>query len=554
MNKVFYQLVNNALIYIAEEMGIILKNTAYSPNIRDRLDLSCAILNKDGELIAQAEHIPVHLGSMGYGVKSTLEYIKKRNIETYPGDIIIVNNPYIAGTHLNDILALKPIFHGGDIIGFIANKAHHVDVGGKVPGSIGGEVKNLYEEGVVIDPIKLVEEGRLNTRLIREISSMTRTPKYFINDLRAQIASLNVGEKGVMNLIDKYGIENILNSLDKIIGYTERYTKEILQECATLENITGEDYIELPDNSISIIHVNMTISSEEIIADFTGTSNQVPYPLNAVYGVTLSATSYALKSILDPDMPMNEGFYHLLRVLAPEKSMVNPTPPAPVSGGNLETSQRIVDTIYKALSSAYPEKVPAASCGSMNNIMIGGEGEDGSYWAFYETIGGGSGGRKGLDGVDGVHVNMTNTLNTPIEVIEREYPILFHKYELRVDSGGAGRYRGGLGITRMFEIKSKYAILTILCDRVFIPPWGLAGGQPGEKGFHYILKRNGKKKILYGKESVEVEEGDIICINTPGGGGYGDPSKRRLEDMIEDYRLGKFTKEYIKRFYKLELD
>jgi len=504
MNKVFYQLVNNALIYIAEEMGIILKNTAYSPNIRDRLDLSCAILNEDGELIAQAEHIPVHLGSMGYGVKNTLEYIKKKNIEVYPGDVIIVNNPYIAGTHLNDILALKPIFHEGDIIGFIANKAHHVDVGGKVPGSIGGEVKDLYEEGMVIDPIKLVEEGKLNMRLIREISSMTRIPKYFVNDLRAQIASLNIGEKRVMNLIKKYGIENILNSLDKIIKYTERYTKEILHEYATVDDIAGEDYIELPDNSISTIHVNLRISSEEIIVDFTGTSDQVPYPLNAVYGVTLSATSYALKSILDPDMPMNEGFYHLLKVLTPEKSIVNPTPPAPVSGGNLETSQRIVDAIYRALSSTYPEKVPAAGCGSMNNIMIGGEREDGSYWAFYETIGGGSGGRNGLDGVDGVHVNMTNTLNTPIEVIEKEYPILFHKYELRVDSGGAGRYRGGLGITRMFEIKSKYAILTILCDRVSIPPWGLAGGQTGEKGFHYILKRNGEKKILHGKESVEV--------------------------------------------------
>ena len=537
------ELIWNALNYISEEMGIALRNTAYSPNIRDRLDHSCAILSSEAELIAQAEHIPVHIGSMAIGLKNTIKYLEEGGIELNEGDVIIVNNPYIAGTHLNDITLVKPVFYKGRLVAFLANKAHHVDVGGKVPGSIGGDVKSLHEEGIVINPTKLVESGKINNELIQDLMNKVRTPQYLKGDLYAQLASLNTGYKHLTELIDRYGLESFSNSVKASMDYAEKYLLNRITNLGVYGSYQAEDSLEGYAQELLKIKVNIKIYGKGIVVDFTGSSREVEYPLNAVYGVTVAATTYAIKSAIEPDLPINHGIYRILEIMAERGSILNPTYPHPVSGGNLETSQRIVDVIHRALAEAYLEQIPAASCGSMNNIMIGGEG-----WAFYETIGGGSGARPRMDGVDGIHTNMTNTLNTPIEILEREYPIIFVEYRFRKDSSGPGRYRGGLGLTRAFKLLSK-ATLTIMTDRVRVAPYGLRGGGPGAKGLHYIIKRDGKKILLPSKITISLEEGDTIYINTPGGGGYGDPNERAVDDILRDLEDGKITETYVREYH-----
>jgi len=482
---------------------------------------------------------------MAVGVKNTLEYLDKEGVELEKGDIVIVNDPYIAGTHLNDITLVKPVYWGNRIIGLVANKAHHVDIGGSVPGSIGGDVETLMDEGIVIKPSKLVEEGVFNKALVESLAGRVRTPRYLKGDLMAQVAALHLGEKRILELVEKYGVEAFIESMMETLDYIERYTVNRVRNLGVYGRYTAIDHMELPGEELANINVAVEISREKINIDFHGSSGEVPYPVNAVYGVTVAASTYALKSVIDPDMPINHGFYRIVDIKADKGSIVNPIPPSPVSGGNVETTQRIADVVFKALAEAYPDRVPAASCGTMNNIMIGGID---NTWAFYETIGGGSGGRPGLDGVDGIHTNMTNTLNTPIEVVEREYPILFLRYELRPDSCGAGEYRGGLGITRAFKVREP-AILTIMAERVKLRPWGLRGGLEGLPGNHYIVRRGGETVILPSKATVRLEPGDEVYINTPGGGGYGIPSKREINMIRNDLEEGKITIEYVRKYY-----
>jgi len=536
VDYVTVEIIKYAAIFAAEEMGIVLRNTAFSPNIRDRLDHSCAILTPEGDLVAQAEHIPVHLGSMSVGAKNLINYILREGIELEVDDIILTNDPYISGTHLNDLMVLKPIYFNNELIAFVVNKAHHVDIGGAVPGSIGGEAKSIIEEGIIIPPVKIVNKGVLRKDLVKLIESNVRTPKYFHGDLMAQIAALNVGERRIKEIAEKYSIETLLKSWEEILSYTERYTRNIINEKSRFGVYEAEDYIELSNGDLIPIHVRVSIDKNGIEVNFEGTGPQVEEPLNAVYGVTVAATTYALKAVIDPEMPMNQGFYRVINIYAPEGSLVNPRPPAPVSGGNVETSQRIADVVLRALANAFPERVPAASCGTMTNVMIGGRN-----WVFYETIGCGTGGRPSKDGVDGVHTNMTNTLNTPIEVIENEYPILFVKYELRPDSEGAGTYRGGLGITRAFKVLEDEVILTIYSERYKTRPWGLLNGKAGAPSHHYIVKANGKILDLGAKVTITLSKGDVVYINTPGGGGYGDPCNRLDELIRKDIEDGKIS-------------
>ena len=537
------EVIWNALNYISEEMGIALRNTAYSPNIRDRLDHTCAILSREARLVAQAEHIPVHIGSMAIGVKNTIEYLNETGVSLDDGDIIIVNDPYIAGTHLNDVTLIKPVYVSGELIAYLANKAHHVDVGGRVPGSIGGDVESLYDEGIVIRPRKLMERGEIDTAFLDELASRVRTPDYLKGDLYAQIAALNIGEKRVLELVDKYGVKEILGAMEASLEYTERYLRSRLRALGGYGEYRAEDILEGYRGETLKLVASITIDEDGVSIDYSGTSRQVDYPLNAVYGVTVAASTYAIKSLIDPDLPINHGIYRVLKIYAEKGSLLNPEPPAPVSGGNLETSQRVVDVIHRALADAYPGLVPAASCGSMNNVMIGGEG-----WAFYETIGGGTGGRPGRDGVDGVHTNMTNTLNTPIEVLEAMYPILFIEYSLRPDSCGPGKYRGGLGIRRMFKVLED-AVLTVLADRTRRGPYGLMGGGDGAPGNHYIIRRDGGIERLSGKDTVGLDPGDVVIIETPGGGGYGEAEERGIDAIYRDLIEGKITAEYIMKHY-----
>ena len=536
VDPITVEVIKYAAIFAAEEMGIVLRNTAFSPNIKDRLDHSCAILTPGGDLVAQAEHIPVHLGSMSIGTKNLINYIMNEKIELKANDVILTNDPYISGTHLNDLMVLKPIYLNNKLVAFVANKAHHVDVGGAVPGSIGGKVRNLIEEGIVIPPIKIIDNGNIRKDIIKLIETNVRTPRYFRGDLMAQIAALNVGERRIKEVVERYGVKTLLDAWEEILSYTERYTRNIISKKGRVGSYEAEDYMELPEGDLVSIYVRIDIGKSSVKVSFEGTSPQVEEPINAVYGVTVAATTYALKAVIDPEMPMNQGFYRVVSIYAPEGSLVNPRPPAPVSGGNVETSQRIADVVLKALANAFPENVPAASCGTMTNVMVGGKG-----WAFYETIGCGSGGRPNGDGVDGVHINMTNTLNSPIEIIENEYPILFIKYELRPDSGGPGTYRGGLGIIRAFKVLEEGVILTIYSERCRTRPWGLLGGKAGAPSHHYIVKSSGEVISLGAKSTIALSRGDVIYINTPGGGGYGDPCKRSRELIVKDLEEEKIS-------------
>ena len=533
VDKLTVEVIRHAAIYASEEMGIVLRNTAYSPNIRDRLDHTCAVLAPWGDLVAQAEHIPVHIGSMAVGVRNTIEWLEREGEALEPGDIVVVNDPYIAGTHLNDVTLLKPVYYGGEMVAIVANKAHHVDVGGMVPGSIGG-ARELLQEGIIIPPVKLYRRGRLVGEVERILEANVRTPEYLRGDLRAQVAALNVGERRIVELARKYGPGTLLEAWREILDYTERYTRARIQGLGVEGSYTGEDYVELAEGDARI-RATVTIDPGEgaVHVDYTGTSRQVEEPLNAVYGVTVAATTYALKSIVDPEMPVNQGFFRAVRITAPPGTLVNPLPPAPVGGGNTETSQRIADVVFRALAEALPGRVPAAACGSMTNVMVGGYWERGR-WAFYETIACGSGGRPGKDGVDGVHTNMTNTLNTPIERLEAEYPVLFLAYELRRDSEGPGEYRGGLGVTRAFRVRSGRATLTLVAERCRRRPWGIMGGGGAEPASHYIVRADGTIEPLPCKATVELEEGDAVYINTPGGGGYGDPCRRPRERVEAD--------------------
>lgn len=550
LDPVTVEVIRNSSSYIAEEMGIVLRNSAYSPNIRDRMDHSCAIMLENGELIAQAEHIPVHLGSMAVGVKNTIDYLQRSSIELEEGDVIVLNDPYIAGTHLNDVTMVKPLFHDGEIYGYVANKAHHVDVGGMVPGSISGNARELIQEGLVLPPIKIVRRGHMDLSILNLILSNVRVTGYTRGDLKAQIAALNVGEKRLKDLIEKYGLDAVVEAWNRTIDYTANYMRKKLGEVPR-GSYYAEDHMEA-DDSLLTIRARVSISREWLEVDFSETDDQVDMPINAVYGVTVAATSYAVKASLDPDLPMNYGFFKVVRIKTREGTLVHPKKPAPVAAGNVETSQRIAETVLRALAKPLRGRVPAASHGSMNNVMVGGVHE-GKSWAFYETIGGGMGARPGKDGVDGVHTHMTNTMNTPIEVIERECPVLFIEYSLRDDSGGPGQYRGGLGITRAFKVLSDRAILSIATERVKLRPWGLEGGIDGASGHHYIL-RNGERIELKAKDTIELRRGDVVFINTPGGGGYGRPDLRDPRLVMEDLLDGKISKKAAEEFYRIKAE
>ncbi len=543
------EVIRNAAILISEEMGIVLRGTAYSPNIRDRADCTAAILNPEGELVAQAEHIPVHIGSMSVGVMNTMKFLEREGIDLEPGDVILTNDPYIAGTHLNDVLVLKPVFYEGDLVAIVANKAHHVDVGGIVPGSISSHAKDLLEEGLVIPPVKIIRKGVLDRDLVRILESNVRTPRYLKGDLMAQIAALNVGEKRVLELASKYGKDLLLKAWSMILNYAERYARNKVKELGIAGSYEAEDYLELSSGGLINIRARLTFRECEVEVDFSGSHKQVDEPINAVYGVTVAATTYALKSVIDPEMPINSGFYRVVKISAPLGSIVNPIPPAPVAAGNVETSQRIVDVVFKALHKALPHMVPAASCGSMNNVMLGGIRSDGTRWTFYETIGCGSGARPSMDGVDGVHTNMTNTMNTPIEVIEHEYPLQVVMYSLRDDSEGPGKYRGGLGIIRAIKVLEDHITLTIVGERVLTRPWGLSGGYCGKSARYYVVKASGDVIELKSKSSITLDKGDVVYIETGGGGGFGNPCERDLMDILRDVLEGKVSIERASKKY-----
>jgi len=546
------EVIKGALIYAAEEMGVALRMSAYSPNIKERMDHSCAIFDHRRRLVAQAEHIPVHLGSMALAVREGLDAYEGA---LEPGDMILLNDPYLSGTHLPDLTLIAPVYNDGELIGYAANKAHHTDIGGKAPGSIAGDSTELYQEGLIIPPVKFLKGGEIDRDIANLISSNVRTPETQMGDLRAQIAANNTGARRLIELVEEHGAGTVHEAMEAIMDYSERRMRA---EIGAIPDgvYTAIDWMEDTGSGEepAEVVVSVEVDGDGIAFDYSGTADQVDGPVNAPLGVTIAGIYYTLISITDSTIPVNDGCFRPITLRIPYGCMMNPRRPAPVAGGNVETSQRNVDVLMKALSQAVPDRIPAAGPGTMSNISIGGQREDGSAWTFYETVGGGSGGRPGSDGVDGVHVNMTNTMNTPLEALEAYLPLRFESYALRPDSGGPGEWRGGCGIERSWTLTAPRATLSILAERVKLPPWGLRGGGDGALGEYLLRHRDGGTERLPSKCTVNLREGDTLVIRTPGGGGYGDPFNREPASVLRDVVNGLVSVEAAMREYGVVVD
>ncbi len=514
------EVIQNALVYASEEMGIAVRNSAYSPNIKERLDHSCALFDARGRLIAQAEHIPVHLGSLPWGLKQTMRVVTSECGGAREGDMWVANDPYITGTHLNDVTVVRPVFFAGALIGFAANKAHHTDVGGSAPGSMPVDAVDLFAEGLVVPPMRLVECDEPVATAIDLFRANSRTPQARAGDLRAQIAGNYTGERRLIELFERYTAGVVLAAIDRILADSETRMRNALRALGD-GVFESTDFLEDRQGSPTIrIAVKLTLRDGTASFDYTGTGAQMSAPLNAVFGVTLSGVHYALRAVTDPTIPMNDGCFRPVDVFVPEGTLLNPRRPAPVSGGNVETSTRNADVVLQALALAAPNRVPACSGGTMSNVVMGGTRPDGRAWTFYETNGCGMGARPTSDGIDGIQCHMTNSSNTPIEAIERDFPLRVTRYEFAEGTGGAGRHRGGNGLVRAIQLVEGSAQASLLADRHVLQPPGALGGAPGACG-HHALIRNGYETELAAKVTLALEPGDVIVVQTPGGGGYG---------------------------------
>jgi N-methylhydantoinase B len=523
LDPVSFEILKNSLISIAEEMGVVLRKSSFSPNIKERRDFSCALFDESGQLVAQAEHIPVHLGAMPYSVQAVLKEFKD---DLSDGDDIIINDPYRGGTHLPDITMVSPIFFKEQLVGFAANRAHHSDVGGVAPGSMSALSRDVNQEGVRIPPVKLWVGNKPNRQIFDFVLSNVRTPNERLGDLRAQRAANLVGAKRLLDLLKKSNVSNIESGINQLIDYSEKLMVKRIRELPR-ESASAIDYLD--DDGLNTtdipVKVKVTVGRQSIAFDFSGSAKQVQGPLNAVYNVTLSAVYYVVRCVTDPSIPANAGCFKPIEVKAPSGTIVNAEPPAPVAGGNVETSTRIVDLTLKAFSSIIPERVCAACQGTMNNVTIGGiDPRTGRYFTYYETIAGGFGARYNKDGVDGIHSHMTNTLNTPVEALESVYPLRVRRYELVRGSGGRGRFRGGLGIRRETEMLAQGSTISLMGERQKYRPWGLMGGRSGSPG-EYGIARGNKMKALSSKTTLFANARDVLTVITPGGGGYGPPQR-----------------------------
>jgi N-methylhydantoinase B len=513
LDPILLEIMKNAFTYVPREMGSVLQRTSYSPNIKERMDASCAIFDALGRMISQAEHIPVHLGSMPLAIFYTEKHFRD---DLKEGDQIIVNDPYHGGSHLNDITLVKPLFQDDLLTGYCVNKAHHADVGGPTPGSMPSQSRTLDEEGVVIKPVKLLVEGNENEEVFSLIKNKMRNPKERLGDIRAQIAANETGSNRFLFFYGKYGQDKYNEFVEAILDYSEKRVRSAIRDIpdGTYSSVDAMDDDGITERPVKI-SAKLEINAENIRIDFSGTDSQVDGNINAPYAVSLSSVYYVLRCITDPNAPPNEGCIRPYDIHIPEGILLNPKPPSAVSAGNVETSQRIVDVLFLALSDAIPERIPAQSQGTMNNLLIGNPD-----FTYYETIAGGEGALSFRDGQSGIHTHMTNTKNTPIEALETAYPLRVEGYELIENTGGKGKHSGGDGIRRSVRFLGDEGTLSIISDRRNLHPRGLFGGENGDSGKNYIIKC--KKVInLPSKSTISVKKGDLMVIETPGGGGYG---------------------------------
>jgi N-methylhydantoinase B len=535
------EIFKNVYHSIAEEMGAALRRTAFSPNIKERRDYSCAVFDGAGEVIAMGDHMPVHLGSMPMSVRAAIDAA-----EMAPGDVVMLNDPFRGGTHLPDITLVAPVYVGrGRPFGragsrpqrsaarpdfYVASRAHHADVGGAHPGSM-GLCREIYQEGFRIPPVKIMRAGVMQSDVLALLLNNVRTPEEREGDLGAQIAACHTGTERLREICQRYGVERAKRAAAELLEYSEELMRAFLLRVPA-GTYRAEDFLDndgLSDQPVKIA-VTLTIGLQQkkrgqtrhaVTVDFTGSDPQVEGSVNAVEAITYSACFYVFRCLLADDIPATAGLMRPIQVIAPAGTIVNARPPAAVAGGNVETSQRIVDVLLRALSHAIPDRIPAGASGTVNNLTIGGiDPRTGNPFTYYETIAGGMGARPTRPGVSGVHTHMTNSLNTPAEALEYAYPLRVRQYSLRPGSGGSGKYCGGDGIIREIQVLTDCEV-TLLSERRVLAPWGLNGGGDGASGRTSIVRSGGSVEKMPGKFSTRLRPGDRIRIESPGGGGWG---------------------------------
>lgn len=527
INPIDLEIFKNLFVSIAEEMGVTLCRTAFSPNIKERLDYSCGIYDAGGHTIAQGDHLPVHLGAMPLSVRAAID-----NVAMEPGDIVILNDPFRGGTHLPDITLVSPVFLTGQTTRpafFVANRAHHSDVGGMSPGSMPLS-REVFQEGLILPPVKLVKQGKIDREILSLILANVRTPEEREGDLTAQIAANRIGEQRLLHMVSRYSYETVAEYAAATQDYAERVLRATI---AAIPDGRYEFADALDDDGFSDaavpIRCAVTIAGDHATVDFTGSSAQTTGGVNANLAITLSATLYCFRCLIEEDVLYNDGIARPITLIAPAGSIVNAQHPSAVAGGNVECSQRITDVVLGALAKALPERIPAASQGTMNNLTLGGVDtrsgpRHAQSFAYYETAGGGMGARNGLAGLSGVHTHMSNTRNTPIEVLEHALPVRVVRYALRSGSGGAGEHTGGDGLIREVELLSP-ASVTLLTERRKFQPYGAARGGPGKSGRNILIHPDGSEELLPAKVQLQLAAGDRLRLETPGGGGYGTATK-----------------------------
>ena len=551
IDPIRFEVVRNALVEATEEMASALRRSAYSTNIKTRQDFSCAFFDRRLRTVAQAFTQPNHLGSMVQTVARAVERYGPENLG--PGDHIVVNQPHTGGVHLNDIVVLSSVYYNGEVFGYVACLAHHVDVGGGAPASIGA-FQEVYQEGVIIPPVKLMRDGQINGDVFDLIMAQVRAKRETAGDFRAQIAANNTGIRRLTTLLDRLSPETVSLYVDELIAYTDRRTRVELAKLPAGIYV-ADGYLDSDGYTDDPVHlvVKVVIDDDGVLFDFTGFTPQRRAPVNSTHAMTFSACAYVLKCLMDPDIPVNAGFYRNVRMVAPEGTVVNCTAPFPVVGG-WETQIRLIDVIIKALASAIPEQMPAGTEAMICHSGFGGtDPRTGEAYCFLETMAGGYGGRATSDGPDAVQPHGKNTANAPIEETELNYPVLITRYELVEDSEGPGKHRGGLGLRRDYLFPDHETSFTILADRERWGPHGLFGGLAGRQAY-YLLNPDSEVTELGSKVTLQLKKGDLISYRTCGGGGYGPPEERDPQNVLHDVRDGKVTVERARQFYGVAVD
>jgi len=555
IDAISLEVMNNALMSMTEEMSAALIRTAYSTNIKDRRDCSCAVYAPDGQVVAQSEvGTPLHLGVMPAVVRTVLGRFPVETLR--PGDSILYNNPYPEGPgHLNDITLVSPVFFDDKPVALLANQAHYVDVGGYAPGSMPFGVTEIFQVGLQIPPVRVLKEGKVDEEILSLLMENVRTKVEFKGDLMAQVAANNVGARRMRELFQKHGEEFVFAHMREIMDYSERRIRAGIRNLKS-GRYAFEDYIEGDSITEDLIRVavTVTVSGDEVTADFTGTSPEVKGPLNCRRASTAACVYYVVKSLADPGAPPNSGSYRPIHVVAPEGSLVNSNYPRSVVHSNIITTHRIVDCLLGALLEAAPDRVMAAHHGTQNLINIGGRNSrTGRLFNYIETYGGGQGALHCQDGMDGVHSHMTNTRNAPVEVIEATYPLRVRRYGLIPDSEGPGRFRGGMGMLREITILEPEVTLTISSDRNRLRPWGVFGGKHASPAVCRLMDREGGELQLRSKDTRRIHEGDTVVTMTSGGGGWGNPHERNPEHVRRDAIEGLVSPERARSEYGVAL-